>query len=903
MTKNKTIIMQTQLHLKSTFFLFIFSFLSQISYGQIGTENPSLIIEKTADKVEVSVGQVISYTITVENNGNVDLTNVVMTDVFAGGATYSSGDDGDNILETNETWTYTADYVVTLDDRNVGRALVNIASVVTTELPIPKTADVTTFVDTVGGTLNACTPNPCLNGGTCTQTFDSFTCSCTQFFFGSTCFFPVEVTLVAPNTPLVYENDINVALDDNISVTSFIGGYNDLPATGPSDMTLTFIITGGTLTLGTTGVVFGGDGNGSSSFTATGQAEFVTYSGATIVEPLVDGALNIALDEATFTPTPNLFGENAGNITFTAVYGPLSSKSPASVTFDILGTPTLTIEKTLTNAEDSEVDTDGETIEYTITIANTGNVDLTGVVVGDAFAGGATLTSGDDGDNILETNETWTYTADYLVTQADLNAGTALKNTASVVTTELPIPKTDDVTTTITKNPSLTIEKTADKATVSVAGEEISYTITVENNGNVDLTNVVMTDVFAGGTTYSSGDDGDNILETTETWTYTADYVVTQADLNAGTPLKNTATVDTDKTDEQQDDVSSTISQSPTLTIEKTLTNAEDAIVDSEETIEYTITIDNTGNVDLTGVVVGDEFAGGATLTSGDDGDNILETTETWTYTADYLVTQADLNAGTALKNTATVDTDQTDEQQNDVTSTISQSPCDIFFTADAGADTAVFFGPYAPVSCATITGSASGGIPFPGDLYRFQWDNGPVEEGNSASLSVEVCPVVDTQYTLTVTDASGCITTDQVMVYAVNIGCTGPGNNNKVQICINGNSACVAVMAVEAVLAGNPNATLGPCVTTLPGITIYPNPNNGQFIMLSIDEIPKGIDQVAIELFDRTGRRILAQLHPLGGPSTLLVIHPETYLGSGVYVVHVTLGDQRHTQHLMVQQ
>jgi len=521
----------------------------------------------------------------------------------------------------------------------------------------------------------------------------------------------------------------------------------------------------------------------------------------------------------------------------------------------------------------------------------------------DVFVGGATYSSGDDGDNILETNETWTYTADYLVTQADLNAGTALVNTASVVTTELPIPKTDDVTTTITKNPSLTIAKAADKATVSVVGEKISYTITVENNGNVDLTNVVMTDVFVGGATYSSGDDGDNILETNETWTYTADYVVTQADLNAGTALKNTATVDTDQTDEQQNDVTSTISQSPTLTIEKTLTNADDSEVDSEETIEYTITIANTGNVDLTGVVVGDAFAGGATLTSGDDGDNILETNETWTYTADYVVTQADLNAGTALKNTATVDTDQTTRQQNDVTSTISQSPCDISFTADAGADAAVFFGPYAPVSCATITGSASGGNPFPGDSYRFQWDDGPVEEGISTSLSVEVCPEVDTQYTLTVTDASGCITTDQVMVYAVNTGCIGPGNNNKVQICINGKNACVAVMAVEAVLAGNPNATLGPCATTLPGITIYPNPNNGQFIMLSIDEIPKGIDQVAIELFDMTGRRILAQLHPLDGPSTLLVIHPETYLGSGFYVVNVTLGDQRHTQRLVVQQ
>ena len=66
-------------------------------------------------------------------------------------------------------------------------------------------------------------------------------------------------------------------------------------------------------------------------------------------------------------------------------------------------------------------------------------------------------------------------------------------------------------------------------------------------------------------------------------------------------------------------------------------------------------------------MVLTDTFAGGATLVSGDDNDNsMLETTETWVYTADYVVTQADLNAGTALVNVASVDTAQTAPQQDD---------------------------------------------------------------------------------------------------------------------------------------------------------------------------------------------------------------------------------------------
>ena len=145
---------------------------------------------------------------------------------------------------------------------------------------------------------------------------------------------------------------------------------------------------------------------------------------------------------------------------------------------------------------------------------------------------------------------------------------------------------------------------------MGTAGETIEYTITVANTGNVDLTGVILTDTFAGGATLISGDTNNNgILETNEIWTYSADYVVTQADLNAGVPLVNVATVDTNQTDPQQDDAISTVDQDVLLTIVKSLTNVDDAVVDTAgETIEYTITVDNTGNVDLTSVVLADRL-------------------------------------------------------------------------------------------------------------------------------------------------------------------------------------------------------------------------------------------------------------------------------------------------------
>jgi gliding motility-associated-like protein/uncharacterized repeat protein (TIGR01451 family) len=219
----------------------------------------------------------------------------------------------------------------------------------------------------------------------------------------------------------------------------------------------------------------------------------------------------------------------------------------------------------------------------------------------------------------------------------------------------------------------LTITKEADKSSVSSAETTIFYTITVKNTGNVNLTNVVLTDVFAGGATLSSGDtNSNNVLDVDEIWIYSADYEVTQADINAGNDLINVASVDTDQTEPLEDNAITTISQAASLTITKEADKS--SVSSAETTINYTITVKNTGNVNLTNVVLTDVFAGGATLSSGDtNSNNILDVDEIWIYSADYEVTQDDMDAGTDLVNVASVETDQTDAQQASATTTIEQ--------------------------------------------------------------------------------------------------------------------------------------------------------------------------------------------------------------------------------------
>ena len=80
------------------------------------------------------------------------------------------------------------------------------------------------------------------------------------------------------------------------------------------------------------------------------------------------------------------------------------------------------------------------------------------------------------------------------------------------------------------------------------------------------------------------------------------------------------------------------------------------------DVIHYTITVANTGNMTLTGVVVTDPNADAGSIVRGADvvGDNdgLLEVGETWSYTAAHTVTQAEIDGNGGgdgdLDNTAT---------------------------------------------------------------------------------------------------------------------------------------------------------------------------------------------------------------------------------------------------------
>jgi uncharacterized repeat protein (TIGR01451 family) len=266
---------------------------------------------------------------------------------------------------------------------------------------------------------------------------------------------------------------------------------------------------------------------------------------------------------------------------------------------------------------------------------------------------------------------------------------------------------------TITKDASVPGE------CADTVGENILYTITVDNDGELDLTNVVVTDSFEGGAgvtitpvaddgdgilevgeVFLTGDDGDGVLETNETWTYTYLRPVTQADIdsNGGDDdgaLDNTATVNADSINgsvTDNDDASVEVCQVPELTIDKVsaIDDGGDCADEVGDIINYTVTVTNSGNVSLENVVVTDSFEGGTAVTlgppTGDVGaDGILSVGEVWTYTYNHVVTQADLdsnggdNDGT-LDNEATANADAvtTGTAAPEVSDTASEDVCQL---------------------------------------------------------------------------------------------------------------------------------------------------------------------------------------------------------------------------------
>lgn len=358
----------------------------------------------------------------------------------------------------------------------------------------------------------------------------------------------------------------------------------------------------------------------------------------------------------------------------------------------------------------------GDVITYEIVVFNDGDVPLPFINVQDPLLAGAngTLgnpvqTGGDPTDNLLNVGETWTYTGTYTVQQSDMDsratrepddvAQDIIDNTATLYIGDIVVTSAS-AQVPVVYAPGYTIEKrvtdvagNGPDAAGQWAGDEISYEIVVRNTGNVTLTGVAVSDPLlqsSNGTLSAPIEsiDPDGDLQVGETWTYAGTYTLRQIDLQTkgdsadggmlgDGDIDNTATAGSDQLPDISDSASVALIHNCSFQATKRVVDVggkgSDAGVDNPgETITYEIVIINTGNLNLTGVVIDDPLLDGPNGAIGDpvesmNADGVFEVGEVWTYTGSYTVSAVDYYsiswrdgfAKTFIRNVASFETDE----------------------------------------------------------------------------------------------------------------------------------------------------------------------------------------------------------------------------------------------------
>ncbi|RIJ59323.1 DUF11 domain-containing protein, partial [Clavibacter phaseoli] len=328
---------------------------------------------------------------------------------------------------------------------------------------------------------------------------------------------------------------------------------------------------------------------------------------------------------------------------------------------DDLGTLTLVKQVDRTTAQPAAY-AEGQTIPYQFVVTKTGGLTLSNLAVSDPLVPSISCPGGLLGLGLFLGSRSITCSGTHVVTPAEAVVGT-LPNTATatgVNTLFQTVTSTSSVTVPIvTPAPALALTKTGTLTDSNGngradVGERIAYSFVASNAGNVSLYQVAVTDPRVTGISPASTTLG---LGASQTFTSTA-YTVTQADVDAATPIVNTATV-SGKTfagvaaPTASSSTSTPVNGSAALTLTKGATLTGGSVPGA--TVAYSFSIKNTGTVPLTGVALTDPLPGLSAVTYTWPGTaGTLAAGATATATASYTVRQADVDAG-QIANTATV--------------------------------------------------------------------------------------------------------------------------------------------------------------------------------------------------------------------------------------------------------
>ena len=574
---------------------------------------PILTITKTASAASFTVGVAASYTLQVSNSGTAATTAAsTITDAIPAGLTIGTLPAGCTAAGQTVTCTIAA-----------GLAVAASTSFIIPVTPTLAAGASVTNTATVSGGGDATCPAATRCTGTVTTPV-------------------VAPQLTITKTASAASFTVGVAASYTLNV------QNTGPAATTAVSTITDAIPAG-LTIGTL----------PAGCTAAGQTVTCT------IASLAPGAsVNFAIPV-----TPTLAAGASVTNTATVSGGGDTTCPAATRCTSTVTTPVLAPQLTITKTASATSFTVGVAASYTLNVQNTGTAATTAVsTITDAIPAGLTIGTLPAGCTAAGQTVTCTIAA-------GLAAGASTSFIIPVTPTEAAVPGvtntatvsgggdstcpaaarcTGSVTTPVLFISSLTLDKTASPTTLTAVGATVTYSFLVTNTGNVTITGLQINEtVFSGTGTAPVVTCPVTTLAALASTTCTGTYAVTQQDIDAGT-ITNTATASgTDlvggTSTSPPDTATVTATQTPSQTLVKALTNdSTGGSVSVGDVLEYTVTLTNTGNTTLTGVVVNDPKISPNSITC-----PTVAPGGTCVLVGTYTVIQSDADAGT-IQNVAT---------------------------------------------------------------------------------------------------------------------------------------------------------------------------------------------------------------------------------------------------------
>ena len=604
---------------------------------------PEIIPDKTANVTDANFGDNVTYTVTVTNDGDVDASQVVIVDQLGNGLKYVSSSDGGVWDEKTNTVTWIVDLAAgKTKTLNVVATVVRYGNVTNSLAVGNKTSKINVNVPEITPNKTVDNKNP--NFG------DNVTYTIVVSNDGAADAKNVVVKdILAPGFKFIEANYGGVYDELTRTVTWIV----DVNAKGHVDLTIKVIVEDyGVLTNNVT------VGNKTSSVNIT-VPEIIPNKTADIENPNFGDEVtytvnitNVGKSDAVNVAVRDVLGEGLELISADGgVYDPITRTITWTVNLNsgetksfkvvakVIGYGNVTNSLVVGN-KTSAVDVDvpeiipskdadnkypnfGDSIDYTITVNNIGKADAKHVVVVDRLDKGLKYVSSSHNGVYDEASHTVTWVV-------DIAAGSSLDLTVTAFAEEYGvltnIVSVGDKSASVDVNvPEIIPNKTADIENPNF-GDNVTYTVTVTNDGNADAKAVVVRDVLGKDLKFVSATGTYTFDEATNTITWTVDvdagktetFTVVATVINYGN-VTNSLVVG-NKTFNKNVTV-------PEITPDKTVDNENPNFGDN---LTYTVTVKNEGNGNANDVIIVDALGKGLEYVSSTGNYDNKTNTITW---------------------------------------------------------------------------------------------------------------------------------------------------------------------------------------------------------------------------------------------------------------------------------